>query len=133
MTVGELVQYFTIHVPRPVVDEQCRLVALVTRANVLSFVKDTSRHRQTLVEALGGRRLVAGYPDEPVPSLTYRMVQRDVGRVPIVDPANNRLVGLVARKDLLRVRPRLLTEERDHRRVVRFGRRQGRAARGIVF
>jgi chloride channel protein, CIC family len=129
MTVRELVEYFSVHLPRhkayPVLDAQGRLVALVTRGNVLSFVKDTSRHDQTLVEALGGWRLVVGYPDEPVSSLTYRMVQRDVGRVPIVDPANNRLLGLVARKDLLRVRARLLTEEYDRRRVVRFGRRRG--------
>jgi CIC family chloride channel protein len=90
--------------------------------NVLSFVKDTSRHSQTLVEVLGGRKLVIGYPHEPVSSLTYRRVQQDVGRVPIVGPADNRLLGLVARKDLLRVRARLLSEERERRRVMAFGR-----------
>jgi chloride channel protein, CIC family len=126
MTVGELVRYFSVNLPRhkayPVLDTQGRLVALVTRANVLSFVKDTSRHGQTLVEALGSRKLVVGYPHEPVSSLTYRMVQQDVGRVPIVDPADHRLLGLVARKDLLRVRARLLSEERERRRVMAFGR-----------
>jgi len=61
---------------------------------------------------LGGRKLV-------VSSLTYRMVQQDVGRVPIVDPMDHRLLGLVARKDLLRVGARLLSEERG--RVLAFG------------
>lgn len=95
-------------------DAQGRLAALVTRANVLSFIKDTSCHDRMLVEALGGRKLVVGYPE-----------------VPIIDPADHRLVGLVARKDLLRVRARLLSEERERRRVMAFGRRrQAEASHG---
>jgi CBS domain-containing protein len=128
VTVGKCVQDFGVNMPRdkayPVVGAQGRLAALVTRANVLSFVKETSRHGQTLVAALGGRKLLVGYPDEPVSSLTYRMVQQDIGRVPIVDPAGHRLVGLVACKDLLRVRARLLSEERKRRRMMAFGRRR---------
>ncbi|HZY49942.1 MAG TPA: CBS domain-containing protein, partial [Devosia sp.] len=42
------------------------------------------------------------------------MVQRDVGRVPIVD-SKARLIGLVARKDLLRIRAAQNLEETERR------------------
>jgi CBS-domain-containing membrane protein len=49
------------------------------------------------------------------------MAQSGLGRVPVVDD-DNRLVGLVARKDLLSARARRMAEERDyaiHLRVLR--------------
>jgi CBS domain-containing protein len=34
------------------------------------------------------------------------MVESGVGRVPIVDPVNRRVVGIISRQDLLKVRSR---------------------------
>jgi CBS domain containing-hemolysin-like protein len=53
-------------------------------------------------------------PDDLVGELVERMVERDVGRVPVLDEAG-RLVGLVSRKDLLAVhaRQRALETERE--------------------
>jgi hypothetical protein len=39
-----------------------------------------------------------------------RIVQADVARVPILDRRNSKVVGLVARRDPLNVRARLLRE-----------------------
>jgi CIC family chloride channel protein len=39
------------------------------------------------------------------------MITNDVGRVPILARATGRLVGLVARRDLLKVRARLMHQE----------------------
>jgi len=39
------------------------------------------------------------------------MIANDVGRVPILERATGRLVGLVARRDLLKVRARLTHQE----------------------
>jgi hypothetical protein len=47
------------------------------------------------------------------------MVQADVGRVPILDPATNKVVGLVARKDLLRIRLRVQAEEQERAAYLR--------------
>jgi CBS domain-containing protein len=49
------------------------------------------------------------------------MAQTGVGRVPVVD-AENRLVGLIARKDLLSARARRMAEERDYSVHLRLGR-----------
>jgi CBS domain-containing protein len=52
--------------------------------------------------SLTGRELLACHADDLVGDLVQRMVERDVGRVPVLDEAG-RLVGLVSRKDLLAV------------------------------
>jgi hypothetical protein len=46
------------------------------------------------------------------------MVAADVGRVPILDRKDGKLIGIVARKDLLRVRAKLHAEERDRDRFL---------------
>jgi CBS-domain-containing membrane protein len=51
------------------------------------------------------------------------MVERDVGRVPVVDD-RGRLVGLVTRKDLLRVHARQKAVENDRQAIIRPGRPQ---------
>jgi CIC family chloride channel protein len=41
------------------------------------------------------------------------MGQFDVGRVPVVTPGDGRLVGIVARKDLLKIRSHLRAQEHE--------------------
>jgi len=129
-TVADAVEFFSADLPRhkayPVVDDAGRPVAMLSRADVLHFTRDTSRHEATLAEALAGRRMVTGSPDEPVSSLVEKMVRDEAGRVPVVRPEDGVLVGIVARKDLLRVRARRLAEERDRRAY--FGFRRARIA-----
>jgi CBS domain-containing protein len=55
--------------------------------------------------------LLEGYDDEIVGTLADRMIANDVGRVPILSRATGQLVGLVARRDLLKVRARLMHQE----------------------
>lgn len=55
-----------------------------------------------------------------VGDLADRMVQADVGRVPILDRRSSKVVGLVARRDLLSVRARLLREESQRARLLRL-------------
>jgi predicted transcriptional regulator len=47
---------------------------------------------------------VVGHADETVSRLADRVAAEDVGRVPVVERDTMRLVGLVSRKDLLRIR-----------------------------
>jgi hypothetical protein len=43
------------------------------------------------------------------------MLSADVGRIPIVERGSGKLVGLVARKDLLRLRSALTSSESERR------------------
>ena len=73
--------------------------------------KIRSSQKLTLAEALDGVILLEGYDDEIVAALADRMIANDVGRMPILSRATGRLVGLVGRRDLLKVRARLTHQE----------------------
>ena len=126
-TVAEALAFFATDRPRhkayPVVDGAGRPVAMLSRADVLHFTRDPSQASRPLGEVLGGRTLVLGTPGEPVSALVDRMVRAEAGRVPIVNPDDGSLVGIVARKDLLRVRARYLAEESERGRLIGRGRR----------
>ena len=127
MTVGAMVALFTDgaahHKAYPVVDAAGRPVAMATRADALEATAHPERHGQTLAVALGGRTMVQARPDEPLREVVARMVAHDVGRVPVVSAEDGVLVGLVARKDLLRVRARLIEEEQTRGAFFRRGKR----------
>ena len=134
MTLGAIVALFTDgaehHKAYPVVDAADRPVAMAHRADVLEALAHPERHDQTLAAALGGRPMVLARPDEPLSIVVARMVAQDTGRVPVVAADSGALVGLIARKDLLRVRAQLLEDEQT--RGVFLGRRRARARRAAV-
>ena len=64
---------------------------------------------------------VVAYADEPLRMLVFRMAERQVTRMPVVERApGTRLVGMLSLQDLLRARTRVLTEERERERVLRI-------------
>ncbi|MNL55649.1 CBS domain protein [compost metagenome] len=93
------------------VDGQSVVVGEVTRADSLAWALESLQDERTLAEALAGRELVHGYPDELASQIADRMALSGAGRVPIVDRASGRLLGIVGRKDLFRSRARRLREE----------------------
>jgi CBS domain-containing protein len=124
--VREAVDFFvTIEGPRrhksyPVVDGTGRVIGLVSRTDVLRWRREGWAKDATLQDREGMSGLVVGYPDELVGHVADRMAAHDIGRLPIVDRASGRAVGIVARRDLLRVRAKLVHEERERRRLLRF-------------
>ena len=64
--------------------------------------------------------VLSAYADDLVADLADRMVAADVGRVPILDRHSGKVVGLVARRDLLSVRARLLREESQRAPLLRL-------------
>jgi len=127
MTVSEAIAHFTTlerrHTSYPVVDAQHVVVGEVTRADSLAWTVDGEDGGRTLADALEGRELFVGHPDELASQLADRMAVSGVGRVPIVDRDSGRLVGLVGRKDLLRLRALRLADEQE--RVAYLGWRAG--------
>jgi len=114
-TVAQAVAHFTtaqpVHTSYPVLDAAGAVVGEVTRADTLAWAIDDEQTGRTLAEALQGRDLVYGHPEELASQIADRMALTGAGRIPILDRANGRLVGIVGRKDLFRSRARRLREE----------------------
>jgi chloride channel protein, CIC family len=116
MSIVDAIAFFTEGGPRhksyPVIDADRRVIGMVSRADVLEWVREPPQG--TLGDAIGGVSLIVAYPDEPVGDVADRMVAAEAGRVPVITRDGDELAGLLARKDLLRVRQRVALEE-EHR------------------
>ena len=104
------------HKSYPVVDEAGTVVSMVSRADVLRWSREGWPQGQTLEERPDVGEVFVGYTDELVGHLADRMASADVGRVPIVDRTTGKLAGLLARRDLLRVRAQAARLERERAR-----------------
>jgi chloride channel protein, CIC family len=124
MPVEEAVAFFSSEIQRhksyPLIDADGLVAGIVSRADVLRWRAESPHADETLFDRVSDRSLTVGYPNEPVSHLADRMVAADVGRVPIVESHTMRLVGLVSRKDLLRIRATARSMESN--RVAFFGR-----------
>jgi CBS domain-containing protein len=58
------------------------------------------------------------YPDEPLRAAVYRMAEKGVTRMPVVERESRQLLGLISLDDLLKARPRHLEEERRRERTI---------------
>ena len=58
------------------------------------------------------------YADEPLRMLVYRMAERGVTRLPVVERGTEKFLGLVSLEDLLKARSRHLEEERRREQVL---------------
>jgi chloride channel protein, CIC family len=125
MPIDEAVSFFSgetrRHKSYPLIDSGGQVAGMVARADVLRWRAESSHGGESLFDRVSDRSLTVGYPDEPVSHLADRMVVADIGRVPIVERDTQRLVGLVSRKDLLRIRATAKSTETS--RVAFFGRR----------
>jgi CBS domain-containing protein len=64
------------------------------------------------VADVGSKDLVVTYPEEPLHAALTKMLTRDIGRLPVVDPVDNRrVVGYLGRAAILSARVRLHHEE----------------------
>jgi CBS domain-containing protein len=108
------------HKSYPVVDADEKLIGIVSRADVLRWSREGWGNAKTLADLQADDDLFFAYADDLVGHLADRMALSDVGRVPIVERQTERVTGLVARRDLLRVRARAIKEEREKRRMLRL-------------
>jgi CBS-domain-containing membrane protein len=145
----------------PVVDWQGRVVGMLTEGDLLHRAETgTERHRSRWVELLVGpgrmaqeytltharkvsevmtSRVVAIVPDTALDQVVALMERHHVKRLPVVE--NQRLLGIVARADLLRALvdktnaappPANATDREIHDRIVAELTRQSWAPRAII-
>jgi CBS-domain-containing membrane protein len=106
MSIPDVLRFFANeaqHRSYPVVDDQGRLLGLVSRTDALRWQvekKDEGR----LGDSLSDASTMVAYPDTPCGAVADMMVDSGTGRVPIVDPQSRRVVGILSRQDLLKVR-----------------------------
>ncbi len=135
MAVADAIAFFVTtnyrHASYPVLDEAGQVVGQVTRADSLAWSLDKSHRESTLRDMLQDQDLMLGHPDEVVGRIADRMGLSGVGRIPIVDRSDGRLLGLIARKDLMRVRALRLTEEDERTAYFRWRRSKARRVRKV--
>lgn len=116
MTVAEAMAFFdgeARHRSYPVVDGQGRLSGLLSRSDILRWRVDGAPPSASLGEALSDASQPSGAPTDPLARIADLMVESGSGRVPIVDPATRKVVGILTRHDMLKVRHHHRTLERD--------------------
>lgn len=115
MKVADAIEFFTTEVPRhksyPLIDDHGHLVGMVSRTDALGWIRACQDRTAALGELVNADSLLTASPDELAGQLADRMMDADVGRVPVVDARTSGLIGLVSRKDLLRVRAHMLAQE----------------------
>jgi CIC family chloride channel protein len=84
-----------------IMDEQRRLVGIITRTDILKAV-ELNRPEMTVAEA-GSRNLVVVHPDDTLRHALTLLLQKNIGRLPVVDRDDaQRVVGYLGRAELLR-------------------------------
>ena len=91
---------------------------MVSRADVLHWLRQGWNADQSLADAIAVGDCVVGYADELTGELADRMDETDTGRVPILRRGDDVVIGLVARRDLLRVRSSAVRHERDREALI---------------
>jgi len=103
----------------PVVDGDGVFVGVVTRGDIYRLLHqgDESVLRQPLCD-LVRRETLEAFPDEPLRSVVYRMAEKRITRMPVVDAQTRKFLGLIALDDLLKARARHLEEEKRREQVL---------------
>jgi H+/Cl- antiporter ClcA/CBS domain-containing protein len=118
MTVNELARRIAQHDPLltrhqglPILDDHGHLAGMITRGDLLRALESDPEGNQTVLEA-GAQNPIVAYADESLYDAATRMLQRNVGRLPVVERLEpTRLVGYLGRSGILSARLRVLEEE----------------------
>jgi len=131
MTVAELVESANGNKPLvnlaeglPIITKDGRLVSILTQSDLLRAFEKDPEGKMAVGDA-GSRSVVVAYPDEPVADALHRILERNIGRMPVVareDP--RRMVGYLVRSSILSAWTRQLEEEgvRESGWIDRWGR-----------
>lgn len=106
MTIGKAIGFFRVgaaYRSYPVVDDEGRLLGLVSRSDALRWQVERGQDDTCLADAISDAAQPFAHPDTPSGVVADMIVQQGIGRIPIID-ANRRVVGILSRHDLLKAR-----------------------------
>jgi CBS domain-containing protein len=92
-------------------DDSGKLAGIITRGDVIRALQQEHADSMTVADA-GSVDIVVTYPEEPLDAALTKMLQRDIGRLPVVDQTDpTQVVGYLGRAAILSARLRLHQEE----------------------
>jgi len=113
MTVEDAITFFSggedRHKSYPVVTTDGQLAGLISRGDVLRWTRNGANGADLLEDVCS--EIATAFPDEMAGALADRMAQGRFSRVPVIARETRKLVGLVTRRELLRVRSLALQAE----------------------
>ncbi len=126
-TLGEMMDLLRVDLEHPqdqrllpVVDAEGRLVGVLTRADMREAIASGGETAlRSMLRDIVRRETIEAAPNEPLRAAVYRMAERGVTRMPVVERETGKFVGLIALDDMLKGRARHLEEERRRERVLR--------------
>ncbi|PAY09117.1 chloride channel protein [Bradyrhizobium sp. UFLA03-84] len=101
----------TGHPSFPVIDANHHVLGVIDPPSVLRWRRAGKHRTATLGQLLTGSKITVAYPDEFLDRLADRLMQVNVSHLPVISREDQRLVGYIGWKDLMRVRARLQAEE----------------------
>jgi len=94
-----------------IIDDAGKLAGIITRGDMVRALDKDPSGGMTVQEA-GSRHVVVTYPDELVSEAAAKLLRFDIGRLPVVDRAEERkVVGYLGRAAILASRMRRLQDE----------------------
>ena len=125
-SVGEVVNLLDVGLSQrqrllPVVDIERKLVGVVTRGDIRARIEQGGDAvLQLRIGELVGTSMVETNPDEILRVVVYRMAEKSVTRMPVVERTSRKFLGLISLDDLLKARARHLEEERRRERTLKL-------------
>ena len=116
MTVRDAISFFeqrARHRSYPVVDAQGRPRGIASRSDALRWRHAELPVEVTLGDQLSDISMPAVYPTTPASDVANLMITDDIGRVCVIAADSGKLIGIIARRDLLQPRADTLRGERD--------------------
>jgi len=94
-----------------ILDAENKLAGIITRGDILRVLRESMTSNPTVMEA-GETKLIVAHADESLHEATARMLKHDIGRLPVVDRADQRkVVGYLGRAAILAAQAKFYEEE----------------------
>ena len=117
MTLHRAVRFLTApdtrHPSFPVLTEDGRVLGIIDPPSVLAWRRAGKHRNTTLAELMHGAKITVAYPDEYLAGLTNKLLLANVAHLPVVSRGDGTLVGYIGWKDLMRVRNRLHSADKE--------------------
>jgi H+/Cl- antiporter ClcA len=94
-----------------IINGQNQLVGIITRGDIVRALRQTQSSEMSVADA-GSKNPVLAFPDEPLHVALAKMLNRNVGRLPVVERDNPaKVVGYLGRASILSARMKIHEEE----------------------